>query len=82
MEEGIQVETNPLPKKVSPLHSEMTDYIKSSPPTLISSHNSDLKDRTQINGATTVTEKLAQLIATCPPSKSSKTKQKKPELLD
>ncbi|XP_065515973.1 histone-lysine N-methyltransferase ASH1L isoform X1 [Lathamus discolor] len=78
VEEGIQVETNPLPKKVSPLHSEMTDYIKSSPPTLISSHNSDLKDRTQINGATTVTEKLAQLIATCPPSKSSKTKQKKP----
>ncbi|XP_061231141.1 histone-lysine N-methyltransferase ASH1L isoform X2 [Neopsephotus bourkii] len=78
VEEGIQVETNPLPKKVSPLHSEMTDYIKSSPPTLISSHNSDLKDRTQINGAATVTEKLAQLIATCPPSKSSKTKQKKP----
>ncbi|XP_035423135.1 histone-lysine N-methyltransferase ASH1L isoform X2 [Cygnus atratus] len=78
VEEGIQVETNPLSKKVSPLHSEMTDYIKSSPPTLISSHNSDLKDRTQINGATTVTEKLAQLIATCPPSKSSKTKQKKP----
>ncbi|XP_005059034.1 PREDICTED: histone-lysine N-methyltransferase ASH1L isoform X3 [Ficedula albicollis] len=78
VEEGIQVETAPLSKKVSPLHSEMTDYIKSSPPTLISSHNSDLKDRTEINGATTVTEKLAQLIATCPPSKSSKTKQKKP----
>ncbi|NWV99836.1 ASH1L methyltransferase, partial [Machaerirhynchus nigripectus] len=78
VEEGIQVETTPLSKKVSPLHSEMTDYIKSSPPTLISSHNSDLKDRTEINGATTVTEKLAQLIATCPPSKSSKTKQKKP----
>ncbi|NXD97692.1 ASH1L methyltransferase, partial [Chaetorhynchus papuensis] len=77
-EEGIQVETTPLSKKVSPLHSEMTDYIKSSPPTLISSHNSDLKDKTEINGATTVTEKLAQLIATCPPSKSSKTKQKKP----
>ncbi|NXQ05759.1 ASH1L methyltransferase, partial [Vidua macroura] len=78
VEEGIEVETTPLSKKVSPLHSEMTDYIKSSPPTLISSHNSDLKDRTEINGATTVTEKLAQLIATCPPSKSSKTKQKKP----
>ncbi|NXA90709.1 ASH1L methyltransferase, partial [Melanocharis versteri] len=78
VEEGIQVETTPLSKKVSPLHSEMTDYVKSSPPTLISSHNSDLKDRTEINGATTVTEKLAQLIATCPPSKSSKTKQKKP----
>ncbi|NWR49964.1 ASH1L methyltransferase, partial [Regulus satrapa] len=78
VEEGIQVETTPLSKKVSPLHSEMTDYIKSSPPNLISSHNSDLKDRTEINGATTVTEKLAQLIATCPPSKSSKTKQKKP----
>ncbi|KFW80394.1 Histone-lysine N-methyltransferase ASH1L [Manacus vitellinus] len=77
-EEGVQVETTPLSKKVSPLHSEMTDYMKSSPPTLISSHNSDLKDRTEINGATTVTEKLAQLIATCPPSKSSKTKQKKP----
>ncbi|XP_021387840.2 histone-lysine N-methyltransferase ASH1L isoform X1 [Lonchura striata] len=78
VEEGIEVEPTPLSKKVSPLHSEMTDYIKSSPPTLISSHNSDLKDRTEINGATTVTEKLAQLIATCPPSKSSKTKQKKP----
>ncbi|NWW17632.1 ASH1L methyltransferase, partial [Falcunculus frontatus] len=78
VEEGVQVEATPLSKKVSPLHSEMTDYIKSSPPTLISSHNSDLKDRTEINGATTVTEKLAQLIATCPPSKSSKTKQKKP----
>ncbi|NXF26988.1 ASH1L methyltransferase, partial [Rhodinocichla rosea] len=78
VEEGIEVETTPLSKKVSPLHSEMTDYIKSSPPTLISSHNSDLKDRTEINGATTVTEKLAQLIATCPPAKSSKTKQKKP----
>ncbi|XP_068024958.1 LOW QUALITY PROTEIN: histone-lysine N-methyltransferase ASH1L [Melanerpes formicivorus] len=78
VEEGTQVDTNPLPKKVSPLHSEMTDYLKSSPPALISSHNSDLKDRSQINGAPTVTEKLAQLIATCPPSKSSKTKQKKP----
>ncbi|NWU94235.1 ASH1L methyltransferase, partial [Upupa epops] len=78
MEEGTQVETNPLTKKVSPLHSEMTDYIKSPPPTFSSSHSSDLKDRTQMNGATTVTEKLAQLIATCPPSKSSKTKQKKP----
>ncbi|NXM30700.1 ASH1L methyltransferase, partial [Oxyruncus cristatus] len=79
VEEGVQVETTPLSKKVSPLHSEMTDYVKSSPPpALISSHNSDLKDRTEINGATTVTEKLAQLIATCPPSKSSKTKQKKP----
>ncbi|XP_041253216.1 histone-lysine N-methyltransferase ASH1L [Onychostruthus taczanowskii] len=78
VEEGIEVETTPLSKKVSPLHSEMTDYIKSSPATLISSHNSDLKDRTEINGATTVTEKLAQLIATCPPSKSSKSKQKKP----
>ncbi|XP_010210929.1 PREDICTED: histone-lysine N-methyltransferase ASH1L, partial [Tinamus guttatus] len=78
VEEGVQIETSPLPKKLSPLQSEMTDYIKSPPPTLIGSHNSDLKDRTQINGATTVTEKLAQLIATCPPSKSSKTKQKKP----
>ncbi|NWI43758.1 ASH1L methyltransferase, partial [Picathartes gymnocephalus] len=78
VEEGIQVETTPLSKKVSPLHSEMTDCIKSSPPTLISSHNSDSKDRTEINGATAVTEKLAQLIATCPPSKSSRTKQKKP----
>ncbi|NWR38764.1 ASH1L methyltransferase, partial [Tachuris rubrigastra] len=78
VEEGVQAETTPLAKKVSPLHSEMTDYMKSSPPTLLSSHNSDLKDRAEINGATTVTEKLAQLIATCPPSKSSKTKQKKP----
>ncbi|NWQ68944.1 ASH1L methyltransferase, partial [Neopipo cinnamomea] len=78
VDEGVQVETTPLSKKVSPLHSEMTDYVKSSPPALISSHNSDLKDRAEMNGATTVTEKLAQLIATCPPSKSSKSKQKKP----
>ncbi|XP_050785986.1 histone-lysine N-methyltransferase ASH1L isoform X5 [Gopherus flavomarginatus] len=56
----------------------MTDYVKSAPPTRVGSRDPDLKDRAQINGATTVTEKLAQLIAICPPSKSSKTKQKKP----
>ncbi|XP_053867438.1 histone-lysine N-methyltransferase ASH1L isoform X1 [Malaclemys terrapin pileata] len=77
-EEDIQGETSPVSKKFSPLPTEMTDYIKSAPPTLVGSRDPDLKDRAQINGATTVTEKLAQLIAICPPSKSSKTKQKKP----
>ncbi|XP_019383638.1 PREDICTED: histone-lysine N-methyltransferase ASH1L isoform X2 [Gavialis gangeticus] len=76
-EESVQGETNPASKKFSPLQSEMTDYIKSVPPPFVGSRDPDLKDRTQINGATTVTEKLAQLIATCPPSKSSKTKHKK-----
>ncbi|XP_056672254.1 histone-lysine N-methyltransferase ASH1L isoform X3 [Monodelphis domestica] len=80
-EEGIhlhsQGENNPVSKKLSPLHSEMTDYVKSAPSTLIGSRDPDSKDRALLNGATSVTEKLAQLIATCPPSKSSKTKPKK-----
>uniref|UniRef100_A0A8C0IYP8 Histone-lysine N-methyltransferase ASH1L n=1 Tax=Chelonoidis abingdonii TaxID=106734 RepID=A0A8C0IYP8_CHEAB len=76
-EEDIQGETSLVPKKFSPLPTEMTDYVKSTPPSLVGSRDPDLKDRAQINGATTVTEKLAQLIAICPPSKSSKTKQKK-----
>ncbi|CAM2108431.1 unnamed protein product [Caretta caretta] len=77
-EEDIQGETSPVSKKLSPLPTEMTDYVTSAPSTLVGSRDPDLKDRAQINGATTVTEKLAQLIAICPPSKSSKTKQKKP----
>ncbi|XP_051849806.1 histone-lysine N-methyltransferase ASH1L isoform X2 [Antechinus flavipes] len=80
-EEGIhlhsQGENNPVSKKLSPLHSEMTDYVKSAPSTLVGNRDPDLKDRALLNGATSVTEKLAQLIATCPPSKSSKTKPKK-----
>ncbi|XP_075418923.1 histone-lysine N-methyltransferase ASH1L isoform X3 [Tenrec ecaudatus] len=70
-------ENNPLSKKLSPVHSEMTDYINATPSTLIGSRDPDLKDRALLNGGTSVTEKLAQLIATCPPSKSSKTKLKK-----
>ncbi|XP_074837427.1 histone-lysine N-methyltransferase ASH1L isoform X2 [Carettochelys insculpta] len=76
-EQDIQGAISPVSKKLSPLPPEMTDYVKSAP-ALVGGCDPDLKDRTQINGATTVTEKLAQLIAICPPSKSSKTKQKKP----
>ncbi|KAB0386987.1 hypothetical protein FD755_001943, partial [Muntiacus reevesi] len=72
-----QGENNPLSKKLSPAHSEMTDYINATSSTLIGSRDPDLKDRALLNGGTSVTEKLAQLIATCPPSKSSKTKLKK-----
>ncbi|XP_015277633.1 PREDICTED: histone-lysine N-methyltransferase ASH1L isoform X1 [Gekko japonicus] len=78
--EGRPRESSPHSKKPSPLHSEATDYGKSSLSTPVSSRDPDSKDRAQINGATTVTEKLAQLIATCPPLKSSKTKQKKPAM--
>ncbi|XP_011508071.1 histone-lysine N-methyltransferase ASH1L isoform X6 [Homo sapiens] len=72
-----QGENNPLSKKLSPVHSEMADYINATPSTLLGSRDPDLKDRALLNGGTSVTEKLAQLIATCPPSKSSKTKPKK-----
>ncbi|KAF3822940.1 hypothetical protein GH733_010376 [Mirounga leonina] len=72
-----QGENSPLSKKLSPVHSEMTDYINAASSTLVGSRDPDLKDRALLNGGTSVTEKLAQLIATCPPSKSSKTKPKK-----
>ncbi|XP_063002203.1 histone-lysine N-methyltransferase ASH1L isoform X2 [Elgaria multicarinata webbii] len=78
--EGRPRESSPFLKKLSPLHSEVTDYAKSALSAPVGSRDPDPKDRTQINGAPTVTEKLAQLIATCPPSKSSKTKQKKPPI--
>uniref|UniRef100_A0A8C0K0Q5 Histone-lysine N-methyltransferase ASH1L n=1 Tax=Canis lupus dingo TaxID=286419 RepID=A0A8C0K0Q5_CANLU len=68
---------SPLSKKLSPGHSEMTDYMNAASSTLVGSRDPDLKDRALLNGGTSVTEKLAQLIATCPPSKSSKTKPKK-----
>ncbi|KAL1772606.1 histone-lysine N-methyltransferase ASH1L isoform X1 [Sigmodon hispidus] len=71
-----QGENNPLSKKLSPVHSQMADYINAAP-SLIGSRDPDIKDRALLNGGTSVTEKLAQLIATCPPSKSSKTKPKK-----
>ncbi|XP_032948058.1 histone-lysine N-methyltransferase ASH1L isoform X2 [Rhinolophus ferrumequinum] len=72
-----QGESNPLSKKLSPVHSEMTDYITAAASALVGGRDPDLKDRALLNGGTSVTEKLAQLIATCPPSKSSKTKPKK-----
>ncbi|XP_050022312.1 histone-lysine N-methyltransferase ASH1L [Alexandromys fortis] len=71
-----QGENNPLSKKLSPEHSQMADYINSAP-SLAGGRDPDVKDRALLNGGTSVTEKLAQLIATCPPSKSSKTKPKK-----
>ncbi|KAM4014454.1 LOW QUALITY PROTEIN: histone-lysine N-methyltransferase ASH1L [Anomaloglossus baeobatrachus] len=64
-------------KNPSPLHSEVPEH-KAPSPGLISNRDPDLKDRVVVNGtATSVTEKLAQLIATCPPSKSSKIRAKK-----
>ncbi|XP_016021638.2 histone-lysine N-methyltransferase ASH1L isoform X6 [Rousettus aegyptiacus] len=72
-----QGENSPLSKKLSPVRSEMTDYMNATSSTLVGSRDPDLKDRALLNGGTSVTEKLAQLIATCPPSKSSKTKPKK-----
>ncbi|XP_057649360.1 histone-lysine N-methyltransferase ASH1L isoform X2 [Chionomys nivalis] len=71
-----QGENSPLSKKLSPVHSQMVDYINSAP-SLAGVRDPDVKDRALLNGGTSVTEKLAQLIATCPPSKSSKTKPKK-----
>ncbi|XP_069806925.1 histone-lysine N-methyltransferase ASH1L [Dendropsophus ebraccatus] len=65
-------------KNPSPLHSEVTEHNRASSPGLVSNRDPDLKDRVLVNGtATSVTEKLAQLIATCPPSKSSKIRAKK-----
>ncbi|XP_072840384.2 histone-lysine N-methyltransferase ASH1L [Pogona vitticeps] len=75
--EGRLRESSPLSKKLSPLRPEATDYGKSAVSTPLGGRDPDPNDRAQINGAPTVTEKLAQLIATCPPSKSSKTKLKK-----
>uniref|UniRef100_A0A8C5PI26 ASH1 like histone lysine methyltransferase n=1 Tax=Leptobrachium leishanense TaxID=445787 RepID=A0A8C5PI26_9ANUR len=63
----------------SPLHSEVADQVRaasSSGPGANKDHDS--KARSLVNGAnSSVTEKLAQLIATCPPSKSSKNRAKK-----
>ncbi|KAG9464638.1 hypothetical protein GDO78_019630, partial [Eleutherodactylus coqui] len=71
-------EKKPSYKNPSPLHSEITEHNKAPMPGLVSNRDPDLKDRVVVNGtATSVTEKLAQLIATCPPSKSSKIRAKK-----
>ncbi|XP_063295458.1 histone-lysine N-methyltransferase ASH1L [Pelobates fuscus] len=62
----------------SPLHSEVTDQTRAASSALSSNKDHDLKARSLVNGANSrVTEKLAQLIATCPPSKSSKNRAKK-----
>ncbi|KAJ7307366.1 hypothetical protein JRQ81_009379 [Phrynocephalus forsythii] len=76
--EGRPRESSPFSKQLSPLRSEVTDYGKPAVSTPAGGRDPDAKERAQINGAPTVTEKLAQLIATCPPSNSSRTKQKKP----
>ncbi|ETE58389.1 Histone-lysine N-methyltransferase ASH1L, partial [Ophiophagus hannah] len=72
--------SSPALKKLSPLHSDGLEYVKSAFSTPIGSRDPDLKERAQANGPPTVTEKLAQLISTCPPAKSSKPKQKKPPM--
>ncbi|XP_029436215.1 histone-lysine N-methyltransferase ASH1L isoform X2 [Rhinatrema bivittatum] len=70
-------EKNSMSKTLSPLCSEITEHVISSPCSLTGCHEPDSKDRSPVSGANSVTEKLAQLIATCPPSKSSKNKMKK-----
>lgn len=68
----------PATKNSLPLHSEAAEPNKASPSGLVSNKDPDSKDRVPVNGtAASVTEKLAQLIATCPPSKSSKIRAKK-----
>ncbi|XP_071987710.1 histone-lysine N-methyltransferase ASH1L isoform X2 [Engystomops pustulosus] len=68
-------------KTLSPLHSEKTEHNKAPTAGAVSNRDPDLKDRVVVNGtASSVTEKLAQLIATCPPSKSSKVRAKKQSL--
>ncbi|XP_075464260.1 histone-lysine N-methyltransferase ASH1L isoform X3 [Ascaphus truei] len=62
----------------SPFHSAVADPTKAASAGLGDHKDPDVKDRGLVNGTTTsVTEKLAQLIATCPPSKSSKNRTKK-----
>uniref|UniRef100_A0A670YUV8 ASH1 like histone lysine methyltransferase n=1 Tax=Pseudonaja textilis TaxID=8673 RepID=A0A670YUV8_PSETE len=72
--------SSPALKKLSPLHSDRLEYVKSAFSTPLGSRDPDLKERAQANGPPTVTENLAQLISTCPPAKSSKPKQKKPPM--
>ncbi|KAM5129489.1 histone-lysine N-methyltransferase ASH1L [Mantella aurantiaca] len=78
----IRPEDVPATKNPSPLHSEVAELTKASPPGLVGNKDPDSKDRVPVNGtaAASVTEKLAQLIATCPPSKSSKIRAKKQAL--
>ncbi|XP_053559190.1 histone-lysine N-methyltransferase ASH1L [Bombina bombina] len=65
-------------KNTSPLHLEVNDHTKAASARMVSNRDPDMKDKTTVNGtATSVTEKLAQLIATCPPLKSSKNRAKK-----
>ncbi|XP_068108690.1 histone-lysine N-methyltransferase ASH1L isoform X2 [Hyperolius riggenbachi] len=68
----------PTTKDCSSLHSQVNELSKTTPPGFVSNKDPDSKDRVPVNGtAASVTEKLAQLIATCPPSKSSKIRAKK-----
>ncbi|XP_030042200.1 histone-lysine N-methyltransferase ASH1L isoform X2 [Microcaecilia unicolor] len=70
-------EKNSMLKSFSSLPLETTEHVSSSPCSLSGCHEPDSKDRTLVGGANSVTEKLAHLIATCPPLKSSKSKLKK-----
>nr|DBA13796.1 TPA: hypothetical protein GDO54_004836 [Pyxicephalus adspersus] len=76
---GAEEGTIPPAKISLPLHSEGAEPSKPSVPAPLSTR--DPKDRLPVLGtAASVTEKLAQLLATCPPSKSSKIRAKKPPL--
>nr|XP_033779941.1 histone-lysine N-methyltransferase ASH1L isoform X2 [Geotrypetes seraphini] len=70
-------EKNSLLKSLSPSPSETREHVRLSPCSLTSCHELDPKDRALVSGANSVTEKLAHLISTCPPLKSSKSKMKK-----
>ncbi|XP_070622489.1 LOW QUALITY PROTEIN: histone-lysine N-methyltransferase ASH1L [Erythrolamprus reginae] len=72
--------SSPALKKLSPQRSEGLEYAKSAFSTPTGSREPDLKERAQANGPPAVTEKLSQLISTCPLAKSSKPKQKKPPM--
>lgn len=67
----------PALQKNSSTHSELKESSKSSPSVVRDYSEHEPKDKITTNAAPSVTEKLAQLIAICPPSKSSKNKTKK-----
>ncbi|KAG8431634.1 hypothetical protein GDO86_017855 [Hymenochirus boettgeri] len=72
-DDNVSTSRNP-----SPLHLEPANPPDAVPSRPANGRHHDCKDRAPVNCAPfSVTEKLAQLIATCPPSKSSKNRARK-----
>ncbi|XP_069506134.1 histone-lysine N-methyltransferase ASH1L isoform X2 [Ambystoma mexicanum] len=67
----------PVPNKLSSSQSDVKENSKYSLITVLGTSLPDSKDSALLSAAPSMTEKLAQLIAICPPSKSSKNKPKK-----